>query len=160
VAARNKLIIRVDNGPKIKARMRRMKGAKAGYLSETTGGQMPYDKSDLTLATNAIYQEYGTKKSDGTKHIPARPFMALAARMFEKSPHTVGRLCRAYLQGKMTGGAFNDKLGALQAADIQASLSHGSFEANADATVKAKGSSKPLADKGHLRQGVDSIGKR
>lgn len=156
--SKNRVIVRVDNLISIKRRLKGAKGARAGYLKQSGGGSKPYE-NDMTVAENAIYQNYGTRSSGGTRHIPARPFMDLAALMFEKSPKIVGRLLKAYMSGEMNAKAFNNALGALQAKDIKSSIRHGPWEANNPVTVERKGSSKPLIDDGFLINTVDSKGK-
>jgi hypothetical protein len=122
-------------------------GAKVGYLAETTGPQT-YDNG-LTLASNAVIQEFGTDR------IPPRPFMRAGAEAFDKKDAAIGNVLRGVIEGRTGPVEGSNALGVMLQAEILRAFRSGDFTPNAPATTRRKGSSQPLIDTGKLRQGVD-----
>lgn len=108
----------------------------------------------LTIATIAAVNEFGT--ADG--HIPARPFLRPGVedgaeaylRLVEKEMPDV-------LSGKNPMDRLLSRLGAVAVGNVQKKIVDGPFEANAESTIKAKGSSSPLIDTGALRQSINYV---
>ncbi|TFL14215.1 hypothetical protein CSC67_08670 [Pusillimonas caeni] len=117
-------------------------GVKAGILAGS-GSQDGVDMVDI-----AVYNELGTAK------IPARPFMGDAAQKYRRDIGTV----MDHLARKVEDGADPDAalqtLGQWYQGRQQAHIRSGEFKPNAPATIKKKGSSVPLVDKGRLVNSV------
>lgn len=114
--------------------------------------------ADGGILDRAFYNEFGTA------NIPERPFMREGIR---GGKDKITRLMRAdgarLLRGEK--GFSLDKalkrLGVEGQGIIQDSITTGGFTPNAPATVREKGSSKPLIDTGQMRQAVSyQVGKR
>lgn len=91
----------------------------------------------------------------GTEHIPSRPFMRDSV---DKHKEEITEFMKA--QGKtLAGGASARKvletIGVFQKDLIQTEIKQGSFVANAPATIRRKGSDKPLIDTGQMRNSVN-----
>jgi len=122
------------------------KAVKVGVLSDAgseAGGQ--------SLASVATYNEFGTSRG-----IPPRPFMA---QTFETRNREISEFIAkqkdAVLDGKATFSGALGKIGEKYKGMIQREIASGGFAANAPATIRQKGSSKPLIDTGRLRQSIN-----
>ena len=86
----------------------------------------------------------------GTEHIPARPFMTKAGENYGK--------WQVVLEKSLERGVKMPKallrVGEAMQRSIVDAIDFGDYVANKPATVKRKGSSKPLFDKGTLRNSV------
>lgn len=141
----------IDKGwKKVQGAIRDMTGAtvKVGYPQSKARAHG--DKSPIDIATLAGIHEYGTAT------IPARPFQAQA---FDKNLSKINAMVKkevsAVIDGDRTIRQSLQNIGVFHKGNIQAIFDGGSFAPNKPATVKAKGSSKPLIDTGQLRQSVD-----
>lgn len=91
----------------------------------------------------------------GTSDIPARPFMREAADQYRPRFETLSRhLVGKVIDGTATAETVLKTVGEWFQGRVQAKLTAGPWAANAPATVRAKGSSKPLIDTGRLRQSI------
>lgn len=107
------------------------------------------------LAMIFAVQEYGSPK----RNIPARPAMR---QTFENRRADLIRLqakiAQALIEGKINEIRAMQLLGAWAAGAIKATItSEGNFVPLAPATVRAKGSSKPLIDTGQLVAAVTFV---
>lgn len=97
------------------------------------------------VANVAKIQEYGTLK------IPARPF-------FRNAIAKNGAKWLTFMKNQFTSNQNLDlslnQAGELARGDIVASIMQTNNPPNAEATIKAKGSSKPLIDTGFMRASV------
>ncbi|WP_237173037.1 hypothetical protein [Paracandidimonas lactea] len=117
-------------------------GVKVG-IQAGTDSQDGTDMLDI-----AIYNEYGTR------HIPPRPFMRNAAEKYREDIATVmDHLARKVEDGANAAQAL-ETLGQWYQGRQQAHIRSGEFKPNAPATIKRKGSSVPLIDKGKLVNAV------
>lgn len=104
---------------------------------------------DAKNATKAAYNEYGTDK------IPSRPFMRTAIKKNSKSwGDKCGKAMKAMIQG-MPSEQVAELLAMQMKADFSKSLVSGGWTPNAPATVRAKGSSRPLVDTGEMRADIN-----
>ena len=102
-----------------------------------------------SVAAVAAFNEYGTST------IPPRPFMK---QSFEKNRSELETMCTEALRTVNEGGSADaglEKIGLFMKESIRKEIDTGSFTPNAESTVKAKGSSKPLIDTGLMRDSVD-----
>jgi len=91
----------------------------------------------------------------GTSNIPPRPFIRQSV---DNNASRITAMCKRQLQGitKGTGTAQSayESLGVMQKGLIQNEILNGGFVPNAPATIRKKGSDKPLIDTGKMRQSV------
>lgn len=118
-------------------------GVKVG-IQAGAGSQDGVDMLDI-----AVFNELGTAD------IPARPFVRNAAEKNRQDIATV----MDHLARKVEGGAADadtalETLGQWYQGRQQAHIRSGEFVPNAPATIKKKGSSVPLIDKGKLVNAV------
>lgn len=107
--------------------------------------------AELTLVEVATFNEFGTR--DG--RVPSRPFMAISAETGRRAlKHLVANGWVSVLRGRRRVEDLPDLLGLKHVSQIQRTISDGVDPANADATIYAKGSSKPLINTGQLRQSI------
>ena len=97
----------------------------------------------------AFYNEYGTE------NIPERSFIRAA---FDENradiDTTIGRLWGGVMRGKLAAKRAAAILGQRHQDQVKTKVRNGPFTPNADSTVAAKGSSKPLID---TKEMVNSI---
>lgn len=119
---------------------------RVGVLSDEA-----VEGADLTMGELAAIHEFGAPAAG----IPARSFLraTIDARRAELRDLQL-RLTVAVLDGKVTARAAAYRLGATVAGWVQDAISAGIPPPNAEATVRAKGSSTPLVDVGTLRASV------
>lgn len=92
----------------------------------------------------------------GTVHIPSRPFL-------RDSVDAHSAEINAFLQSMRTqlvkGSAEKvlKKIGVFQKGLIQKEIVNGYFVPNSPATIKRKGSDKPLIDTGRMRQSINYV---
>lgn len=100
----------------------------------------------------AFWNEYGTSK------IPARPFFRTAL-IFPKARGEVNdyveKTLKEVLKGNITGLKSLDKIGLYCKGRVIKSISSGNWEPLSESTIKNKGKSKPLVDKGNMIKSVD-----
>ena len=112
----------------------------------------------LTLIEVAIINEFGAQftSKDGSVHeIPSRSFIR---DWFDEAEPQLRDDLRVLMQSVLRGDRTKEQvleiLGQKAVGEIQEHIAAGIPPLNADATVKAKGSSTPLIDTGQLRGGV------
>lgn len=102
-----------------------------------------------TLAQVAAYNEYGGSDQ------PARPFMK---QSFENHEDKLQKFCDQANQTINKGGTARsalEKLGVNIRGLVQEEIVSGGFDANAESTIRKKGSAQPLIDTGYMRQSVN-----
>lgn len=96
----------------------------------------------------------------GSSTIPPRPFLRMTV---DENQDLINEMCEQAVR-KIAKGASADKclkeIGANAVSLVQEKIGNGAFEPNAEFTIKAKGSSHPLIDTGHMRQSVHYVIKR
>ena len=108
------------------------------------------DKSELTVATVAKINEYGTID----EKIPARPFMSQTFSKHNNFKDDIKNILEDTLTLTKTFNSLFKKFGNKAMNAIQEEMIEGEFEKNADATEKKKKSTKPLMESGQLRREV------
>jgi hypothetical protein len=107
--------------------------------------------ADLTLAQLGMIHEYGAPAA----HIPERPFLRPALRNGQPQlARASGKLLFEVQNGTLTKFAALSRLGLLGVRLVQENIVHGEFTPLKPATIKRKGSSKPLIDTGQMMQSV------
>lgn len=124
-------------------------------VNKVGGASVQAGVFDGELAVIAATQEYGSPK----RHIPARPAVR---QTFENRRGELialqAKIAQALIEGKITEIRAMQLLGAWAAGAIKATItSDGNFAPLAPATVRAKGSSKPLIDTGQLVNAVTFV---
>ena len=106
----------------------------------------------INMATLAATHEYGAP----SRGIPERSFLRSAIiENQDKITDLVSKGVKSYLeQGKEIDLMFYDRIGLFASNLVKDKIAKGPFKPLADATVKRKGSSKPLVDTGALRQSI------
>lgn len=122
---------------------------KVGVLSDA-GSYAETEGKSVNLADVATFNEFGTSS------IPARPFMA---QTFENNRNmvsaTIAVMKDQIFAGESSVSRALNKLGTWYKGLTQKIFREGDFQENAPATIRLKGSSKPLIDTGRLRQSID-----
>ena len=137
--------------PAIHAQMKE-RTVKAGILK--SAGKHDNSKKGLSVATIAAYNEYGTATA------PERPaFRASFAKNRKKYKKALGKLGTKSFNSQSTLAGMN-KLGREAKKDIEKSIVSGSWVANADSTMLAKGNGKqkinrPLIETGQVLDSVE-----
>lgn len=95
----------------------------------------------------------------GTENIPARPFMRQSA---DGNKNAIEKMCKAQLQKVAQGETAEQALNAIGVTQkdlIQDTITKSKSwaEANAESTIKKKGSDVPLIDESHLLQSVNYV---
>lgn len=104
----------------------------------------------VDLVDVAVWNEFGTR------HIPARPFMRIAADRNESIWNCYAEQCiDAALQNGVDINHTFSVLGEQIKRDVQLVFGSGEITPNKPATIRRKGSSVPLIDHGDLRRSID-----
>ena len=116
--------------------------------------------SDIQVVEVAYYNNFGTVNEDGSVRIPARPFMnaAIDNHVDEISAFIFKRL-RAVVRGSIDAQMALNQIGSKCKGITQSEIRDGDWVPNSPATIRRKGSSKPLIDTGTMRQSVMYIVK-
>ena len=143
-----------SSGSKLPALHAQMKGRtiKAGILK--SAGKHRGSKKGLSVATIATYNEYGTATA------PERPaFRASFAKNRKKYKKALGKLGTKSFNSESTLAGMN-KLGREAKKDMEKSIVSGSWVANAESTMLAKGNGKQKINRpliGKEGQVLDSV---
>lgn len=124
----------------------------ATYTSVNVGFPAGHYELDGTpIATVAAVNEFGSPE----RNIPERPFLVPVIR--DNSP-TYAKLnaknLKAISHGDMNVDQALGQLGELAVGHVKINIVSGTFTPLKPATIKRKGSSKPLIDTGSMRQAV------
>nr|DAX86140.1 MAG TPA: virion morphogenesis protein [Caudoviricetes sp.] len=120
------------------------KGVKVGIRR----GKGSHDGTDMLDI--AVYNHFGTAT------IPARPFVSdCAEKNAGQIQEAQKRLVYRVYQGSLSADGALAELGAWYVNVQKGHILHGGWTPNAPATIKRKGSNKPLVDTGQLVNTVD-----
>lgn len=120
------------------------KGVKVGIRR----GKGSHDGTDMLDI--AVYNHFGTST------IPARPFISdCAEKNAGQIQEAQKRLVYRVYQGSLSADGALAQLGAWYVNVQKGHILHGGWTPNAPATIKRKGSNKPLVDTGQLVNTVD-----
>lgn len=104
-----------------------------------------------STALIAAVHEFGAPD----KGIPERSFMRTSLEQNRNKRKTLNEQnLKKVLNGGMSVDAALGQLGLMASSDIKEQIKNGSFTPLKAATIKRKGSSKPLIDTGQMRQSV------
>ena len=126
-----------------------------GQLQVRIGIQRGEGSEDgVDLVDIAMFNELGTV------HIPSRPFL-------RDSVDANGDKINSFLQSMkkeiLRGNSAEDvlkKIGVFQKGLIQEQIVKGNFVPNSPATIRKKGSDRPLVDTGRMRQSINYVIQR
>lgn len=122
---------------------------RIGYQREQGAGtNTDDDKPRADLVDIAMWNELGTVNS------PSRPFMRDSV---DKHIPAINHMLAAQKDALLEGATAKDimnTIGLFQQDLIQTEIEQGDFVANAPATIKRKGSDKPLVDTGTMKNSV------
>jgi hypothetical protein len=108
-----------------------------------------------TVIDVATWNEFGVKDEKGDWKIPPRSFIrAFGDQERAEAVKLLKRLYALVVMGRMTEEKALDMFGVWAVGRIQARIAQGIPPANADSTVRRKGSSTPLIDTGQLRSSI------
>lgn len=108
------------------------------------------DEDGVTVVEYASHNEFGTKTA------PERSF--IRSTIDERKRRIFGKafnLQRDIFEGRISVQKALGIMGTLIKGNIVQKIADLRSPANADSTIKAKGSSNPLVDSGRLRQSID-----
>lgn len=91
----------------------------------------------------------------GTVNMPSRPFLRKSVDENESKINSFLQSKKKDLVNGVSAEQVLKEIGIFQKDLIQEKITEGSFEPNAESTIKKKGSSKPLIDTGRMRQSVN-----
>lgn len=124
--------------------------AKAGIIGEKASAQHPGEEA-ATNVDVGLWNEFGTEQN------PARSFI--------RDPFDANREVYLAMTTKLVAGVYEGKMEIAQAlglvglkmeSDFRNAIAAGIPPPNAPSTIAQKGSSKPLVDRGELRQAIAS----
>lgn len=152
--ARPKLVVRGKGFEQLKKRfaeLERQPFSKVGVL----GRNDARPDGELGNVDVAVITHFG----DRLRNLPGRPFLELALEKHGKEWEALmKKLLTAYAHGKITLRQVLELLGERASADVRKTITTGAGvpPPNAPATIKRKGSSRPLVDSGRLVQSISS----
>lgn len=132
----------------IKKELKKLKkmGVKAGIVE---GHHI--SNNGANIAEYALYNEVGTDNG----HIPARPFIrSWVDNNKEQINRTMDSAYNHVVKGKWTAEDAMKRIGEFAESGIRDNIIRGDFEPNKPATIKKKGSDKPLVDIGTMRKAI------
>lgn len=100
----------------------------------------------------AVFNEYGTSK------IPARPFFRTSTKDNDSRSIIQSRVndeVSKVLHGDIQPSTAFERIGLFVKGRIQRSTTSGNWVSNSEATIRKKGSNKPLVDTGTLVNSID-----
>lgn len=142
-------IIKDFDGKFLKRLQRALSGKpkKVVHVGFPEGG--PDKESGISVAGVAAAHEFGGGNA------PERPFVRTGIRRGVPEQMALNKAnLKAVVRGDLTVPQALGQLGLMAAGQVQREITEGDFAPLQDATVKRKGSSKPLIDTGQMRQSV------
>jgi hypothetical protein len=110
------------------------------------------DSPKTNIAARAAIHEFGTKD----RRIPKRSFMRTSFDEQNKElMKKTNKLTDKFLVSKSLTGGFLKSIGLFMKEKIQDKIRNGDFKPLKPETIRKKGSSKPLIDKGQLVNSID-----
>lgn len=134
----------------VKALSQSRRKVKIGVNGKDAGAR----NDGLDNVTVGSVHEYGSKEHG----IPQRSFIGATIDEHQgKYVDQARKLLMAVLEGRISTNEALAKLGESAKRDMIARINDGIDPPNSEATVKAKGSSKPLIDTGSLKQSINYV---
>ncbi len=130
----------------------RSMGQSKVYVGVPSATNAPHDGGGINMATLAAVHEFGAP----SRGIPERSFLRSAIiEGDQKIKDIVAEGVKAYTrQQKKVDLMFYNNIGLFASNLVKEKIVKGPFKPLSDATIKLKGSSKPLIDTGALRQSI------
>ena len=108
-----------------------------------------------TSEDGANIAEYAAYNEEGTEHIPSRPFIrSWVDNNHEQINKTMDAVYARVLKGQLSSEQAMKLIGEFAQSGIKKNITNGIFEPNAPATIKKKGSSRPLINTGTMRNSI------
>ncbi len=121
---------------------------RVGVLADKGGSEAKTQNSALSVLDVAIFNEFGLG-------VPERSFIrAYVDENKAKIQTWIRVLAKQIADGKLEPKQALEQLGLKVQGGIQARIAKGVPPPNAEATIRRKGSSKPLIDTGQLRSSI------
>ncbi len=119
------------------------------------GVKVGITEANNTSEDGANIAEYAAYNEEGTEHIPSRPFIrSWVDNNQEQINKVMDSAFNRIVKGQWTAEDAMKRIGEFGASGIKKNIAKGSFEPNAESTIKRKGSSRPLIDTGTLRNSI------
>lgn len=138
-----------DTDKGLKALLKRLSGASGKVAIGVLGSNAGKSHGATTLYDVAAANEFGTSR------IPERSFLRETLDVHHAK---VVAFCKKQgaevVRGTISNEAALNRIGLFVQGLIQARIASGIEPANAESTIAAKGSSKPLIDSGQLRASI------
>lgn len=109
------------------------------------------DENGTDMCDIAAWNELGTVNS------PSRPFLRKSVDENESEINAFLKSSKKKLLCGVSAEQVLKEIGIFQKDLIQEKITEGSFEPNAESTIRRKGSDKPLIDTGKMRQSVNFV---
>lgn len=123
--------------------------SKSAYVGIPAEADAPVEGGEVfNLASLAAVLEFGNER------IPSRPF--LRQTLQENQEKYTDLFAQLFGQGVDIPQIY-EQIALVAQADVQLNIVKGEWVANAESTIKRKGSSKPLIDTGRLRQSITGV---
>ncbi len=140
-----------DKGLKrLMSSMQELSSAKVvvGLMGEST-----YKKGE---SSEVSVVDYGTFNEFGTRNIPSRSFLRSTFDENDGFRSVTNQIAQGLYSLEMTADQALNTLGMVAQAKVQRKITKGGtpYTPNAPATIRQKGSSKPLIDTGRMRQSI------
>ena len=114
--------------------------------------------SDGEAISGLTVVDVGTFHEFGAEGIPQRSFLGDTVDLNRQTyDQIISRLIYNIMLGKMNAKNGLELFGLRVVKDVQKRIADGIDPENADSTIAAKGSSKPLVDTGQLRQSITFV---
>ena len=116
-----------------------------------------YQQGAATNDEGVDYCDIAAWNELGTVNMPSRPFLRKSIDENESKINSFLKSQKKELINSLSAEKVLKNIGLFQKDLIQEKITEGSFEPNAESTIRRKGSSKPLIDTGLMRQKVDYV---
>lgn len=149
MAGVNARIIKDFDPRKLDDLLKRLGGPATVNVGFPATGEQHRESEGMSVAEVAAVHEFGSL------NMPERSFLRAGIRKNLKAYHQLNKkTLRQVLLGRMTLVHALGLLGEQAKSDVQTEITDGDFAPLSEATIKRKGSSKPLIDSGQMRQSV------
>jgi hypothetical protein len=138
--------------PNVRAIQREIKRALSNISSEEFVAVGIHEDTGIHPGTDMTNATLGAIQHYGNDHIPARPWLDVGVE--SGNPQYLNIIKNAIKNNEPMDQALN-RIGVVAVGKTQQYMTQLKAPANAESTIKAKGSSNPLIDTGELRASVN-----